>query len=63
MVVPRICEVCYVFEGYVGSIVVITKMMGVVCEVVETFFHGKLQTAKCHVSTALRSRLQFAVHV
>ena len=26
-------------------------------------FHGKPQTAKCHVTTALRSRLQFAVHV
>ena len=30
-----------------------------------TFFMGncKPQTAKCHVTTALRSRLQFAVHV
>ena len=29
------------------------------------FFMGnsKLQIAKCHVTTALRSRLQFAVHV
>ena len=29
------------------------------------FFMGncKQQTAKCHVTTALRSRLQFAVHV
>ena len=26
-------------------------------------FHGRLQTAKCHVTTALRSRLQFAFHV
>ena len=25
--------------------------------------NGKLRTAKCHVTTALRSRLQFAVHV
>ena len=25
--------------------------------------NGKPQTAKCHVTTALRSRLQFAVHV
>ena len=30
-----------------------------------TFFmrNGKRQTAKCHVTSALRSRLQFAVHV
>ena len=25
--------------------------------------NGKPQTARCHVTTALRSRLQFAVHV
>ena len=37
------------------------------CQISRTFtdhvFHGKPQTAKCHVTTALRSRLQFAVHV
>ena len=39
------------------------------CSLLETFsirfFMGncKPQTEKCHVSTALRSRLQFAVHV
>ena len=27
------------------------------------FFYGKLQTAKCHMTTALWSRLQYAVHV
>ena len=37
-----------------------------VCFIISIRFfvgNGKPQTAKCHVTTALRSRLQFAVHV
>ena len=61
VVVLNVREVCYVYEGYVGSAMVlyieglvemcevvgvelywklITKMMGVVCEVISGFLHG-----------------------